>query len=95
MRKCKAGGLTRDKRASAGGHALNRWFHALVTEYEERILIVDRKVAEEWGASQSEMKPNANVRDVVLEELSIRRGTVIELKHERDEAPRMTTRSRA
>ena len=28
---------------------LNRWFHALVTEYEERILIVDRKVAEQWG----------------------------------------------
>jgi predicted nucleic acid-binding protein len=29
--------------------ALNRWFHALVTEYEERILLVDQKVAEEWG----------------------------------------------
>jgi predicted nucleic acid-binding protein len=29
--------------------ALNRWFHALVTDYEERILVVDRKVAEQWG----------------------------------------------
>ena len=29
--------------------ALNRWFHALVTEYEARILLVDQKVAEEWG----------------------------------------------
>jgi toxin FitB len=28
---------------------LNRWFHALVTEYEERILIVDRRVTEQWG----------------------------------------------
>lgn len=29
--------------------ALNRWFHALVTDYETRILLVDQKVAEEWG----------------------------------------------
>ena len=29
--------------------ALNRWFHALLTGYETRILLVDQKVAEEWG----------------------------------------------
>jgi predicted nucleic acid-binding protein len=29
--------------------ALNRWFHALVTGYETRVLLVDQKVAEEWG----------------------------------------------
>ena len=29
--------------------ALNRWFRALVTEYEARLLPVDQKVAEEWG----------------------------------------------
>jgi predicted nucleic acid-binding protein len=29
--------------------ALNRWFHALVTGYEARVLLVDLKVAEEWG----------------------------------------------
>jgi predicted nucleic acid-binding protein len=29
--------------------ALNRWFHALVTGYDPRILPVDQKVAEEWG----------------------------------------------
>jgi toxin FitB len=28
---------------------LNRWFHVLVTQYEARILLVDQKVAEEWG----------------------------------------------
>jgi hypothetical protein len=28
---------------------LNRWFHALVTQYEARILLVDQKVAEAWG----------------------------------------------
>jgi predicted nucleic acid-binding protein len=28
---------------------LNRWFHALVTQYEARIVLVDQKVAEEWG----------------------------------------------
>ena len=28
---------------------LNRWFHALITQYEARILLVDQKVAEEWG----------------------------------------------
>ena len=29
--------------------SLNRWFRALVTEYEGRLLPVDQKVAEEWG----------------------------------------------
>ena len=29
--------------------ALNRWFHALVSGYEARVLLVDRNVAEEWG----------------------------------------------
>lgn len=29
--------------------SLNRWFRALVTEYEARLLPVDQKVAEEWG----------------------------------------------
>jgi predicted nucleic acid-binding protein len=29
--------------------ALNRWFHALVTGYDTRVLPVDQKVAEEWG----------------------------------------------
>jgi hypothetical protein len=28
---------------------LNRWFRALTTDYEARILPVDRRVAEEWG----------------------------------------------
>lgn len=37
------------RRHRARALALNRWFHALVTEYEERILLVDQKVAEEWG----------------------------------------------
>jgi predicted nucleic acid-binding protein len=37
------------RRDRARALALNRWFHALVTEYEERILLVDHKVAEEWG----------------------------------------------
>jgi toxin FitB len=37
------------RRDRARALALNRWFHALVTEYEARILLVDRKVAEEWG----------------------------------------------
>jgi len=37
------------RRDRARALALNRWFHALVTEYEERILLVDQKVAEEWG----------------------------------------------
>ena len=32
-----------------GALALNRWFHALVTGYEARVLLVDQKVAEEWG----------------------------------------------
>ncbi len=29
--------------------ALNRWFHALATSYETRIVPVDQRVAEEWG----------------------------------------------
>lgn len=37
------------RRDRARALALNRWFHALVTEYEARILLVDQKVAEEWG----------------------------------------------
>jgi len=37
------------RRDRTRGLALNRWFHALVTQYEARILLVDQKVAEEWG----------------------------------------------
>lgn len=37
------------RRDRARALALNRWFHALVTGYETRILLVDQKVAEEWG----------------------------------------------
>lgn len=37
------------RRDRARALVLNRWFHALVTEYEERILIVDRRVTEQWG----------------------------------------------
>jgi len=37
------------RRDRARALALNRWFHALVTQYESRILSVDQKVAEEWG----------------------------------------------
>jgi predicted nucleic acid-binding protein len=37
------------RRDRARALALNPWFRALVTEYEERILLVDQKVAEEWG----------------------------------------------
>lgn len=29
--------------------ALNRWLHGLVTQFETRLLPVDRSVAEEWG----------------------------------------------
>jgi predicted nucleic acid-binding protein len=29
--------------------ALNRWLHALATQFEGRLLPVDRTVAEEWG----------------------------------------------
>jgi len=36
----------RDRERALG---LNRWFRALVTEYEGRILPVDIRVAEEWG----------------------------------------------
>ena len=36
--------IHRRDRARALG--LNRWFHALVTQYEARILLVDQKVAE-------------------------------------------------
>jgi predicted nucleic acid-binding protein len=37
------------RRDRARALALNRWFRALVTQYEERILLVDQRVAEEWG----------------------------------------------
>jgi predicted nucleic acid-binding protein len=37
------------RRDRARALALNRWFHALVTQYEPRILVVDQRVAEEWG----------------------------------------------
>jgi toxin FitB len=37
------------RRDRARALALNRWFRALVTEYEPRILPVDQRVAEEWG----------------------------------------------
>lgn len=37
------------RRDRAPALTLNPWFRALVTEYEERILLVDQKVAEEWG----------------------------------------------
>jgi hypothetical protein len=37
------------RRDRARAIALSRWFHALVTGYEDRILLVDRQVAEEWG----------------------------------------------
>lgn len=37
------------RRDRARALALNRWFHALVTQYEARILLVDQKVAGEWG----------------------------------------------
>jgi toxin FitB len=37
------------RRDRARALALNRWFRALVTEYEPRILSVDQRVAEEWG----------------------------------------------
>lgn len=28
---------------------LNRWFHALVVDYEARLLPIDQEIAEEWG----------------------------------------------
>ena len=37
------------RRDRARALVLNRWFHALVTQYEARILLVDQKVAEAWG----------------------------------------------
>jgi len=37
------------RRDRARALVLNRWFHALVTQYDERILLVDQRVAEEWG----------------------------------------------
>jgi predicted nucleic acid-binding protein len=37
------------RRDRARALTLNRWFHALITQYEARILLVDQKVAEEWG----------------------------------------------
>ena len=36
----------RDSRSAA---ALNRWLRGLVETFHERILVVDRSVAEEWG----------------------------------------------
>ena len=29
--------------------ALSRWFQTLVVDYEPRLLVVDQKIAEEWG----------------------------------------------
>ena len=40
-------------------------------------------------ASQSEVETDADVRDIVLEELSIRRGALVELHHQRHEPRRM------
>jgi len=37
------------RRDRARALVLNRWFHAQVTQYEARILLVDQRVAEEWG----------------------------------------------
>lgn len=37
------------RRDKARALALNRWFHALVNDYEARILPVDQPVAEAWG----------------------------------------------
>jgi predicted nucleic acid-binding protein len=37
------------RRDQARALALNRWFHALVTQHQDRILVVDREVAEAWG----------------------------------------------
>jgi hypothetical protein len=46
-------------------------------------------------ASQPEVKPDTDVRDVVLEELPIRRRPIIQLQHEHDCAAWMTIRSNA
>lgn len=64
--------------------------HPVLSEFKQR-LIKGRSSLR----SQSEMKPNADVRDVVLEELPVRRRTVIKLQHERDESSRVTARPRA
>ncbi len=40
-------GIQRRDAATAAG--LNRWLRALVEQFSDRILIVDRMVAEEWG----------------------------------------------
>lgn len=37
------------RRDSAAGNSLDRWLQTLTTSYDERILPVDRAVAEEWG----------------------------------------------
>ena len=37
------------RRDGAASHALERWLASLVAGYEDRILPVDRRVAEEWG----------------------------------------------
>jgi len=44
---------------------------------------------------QPEVKSNAHVRNVVLEELPVRRGALIELQHERDQSRGMASASRA
>jgi toxin FitB len=41
--------LRKRERADVGVRQWLAGFHALVTKYEERILLVDQKVAEEWG----------------------------------------------
>lgn len=37
------------RRDSASARALGDWLHAVCTDHRERILAVDRTVAEEWG----------------------------------------------
>lgn len=37
------------RRDAATAAALNRWLRGLVEEFSDRILVVDRTVAEEWG----------------------------------------------
>jgi predicted nucleic acid-binding protein len=37
------------RRDSVSAAALNRWFRTLIESFEDRILAVDRPVAEEWG----------------------------------------------
>ena len=37
------------RRDAATATALNRWLRGLVEQFSDRILVVDRTVAEEWG----------------------------------------------